>query len=125
MLKRIFVLDDNQDILDIIKEVLSYEKFEVKITSNSEQIIENLKTYHPDLVILDYKLNRNKGDEICRQIKTDYQLYNTPVIICSAYLDNNINLLTCGCDATIAKPFGLDELIDKVNGLIAASVAIN
>jgi DNA-binding response OmpR family regulator len=118
MLKRILVLDDNQDILDIMKEALSYEKFEVKITSNSEHIIEIAKTYQPDLVILDYKLNGPHGDDICRKIKTHNLLYDTPVIICSAYLDNNINLLTCGCDAIIAKPFGLEELLDKVNGLI-------
>jgi len=120
MLKRILVLDDNQDILDIMKEALSYEKYEVKITSNSEHIIEITKTYQPDLVILDYKLNGPHGDDICRKIKTHSLLYDTPVIICSAYLDNNINLLTCGCDAIIAKPFGLKELLDKVNGLMVA-----
>jgi DNA-binding response OmpR family regulator len=114
------VLDDNQDILDIIKEVLSYEKFEVNITSNSKHFMEIVKSYRPDLVILDYKLNYNKGDEICQQIKSHNQLFNTPVIICSAYLDNNINILACGCDAIIAKPFGLEELLDKVNVLIAA-----
>jgi DNA-binding response OmpR family regulator len=120
MLKRILVLDDNQDILDVIKEALLYEKFEVKVTSNSKQFMELVKSYNPDLVILDYKLNGPNGNQICRQIKAHHQLYFTPVIICSAYLDNNIDLLTCGCDATIAKPFGLEELLDKVNGLIAA-----
>lgn len=120
MRKRILMLDDNQDILDIVKEVLSYEKFEVNVTSNSQHFMDLVKSYLPDLVILDYKLNNNKGDEICRQIKTHHQLYNTAVIICSAYLDNNINLLTCGCDAIIAKPFGLEELLDKVNGLMPA-----
>ena len=111
------MLDDNQDILDIIKEALSYEKFEVKITSSSDHIIDAIQKYKPDLVILDYKLNGPKGDDICRQIKTHHQLYDIPVIICSAYLNKN-DLLTCGCDAIIAKPFGLEELIDKVNGLV-------
>jgi len=120
MLKRILVLDDNQDILDIVKEALLYEKFEVNITTKAHRIIETIQTFKPDLVMVDYKLNGYKGDDICRQIKMHPQLHNTPVIICSAYLDNNIDLLTCGCDAIIAKPFGLEELIDKVNGLIEA-----
>jgi DNA-binding response OmpR family regulator len=118
MLKRILVLDDNQDILDIVREALLYEKFEVNITTNAHRIIEIIQTFKPDLVIMDYKLNGYKGDDICRQIKMHPQLCNTPVIICSAYLDNNIGLMNCGCDAIIAKPFGLEELIDKVNGLI-------
>jgi len=119
MLKKILVLDDNQDVLDIVKEALSYEKFEVSITTKAQRIIETIQIFKPDLVILDYKLNGYQGDDICRQIKCNSQLYNTPVIICSAYLDNNIDLLTCRCDAIIAKPFGLEELMDKVNGLIA------
>jgi len=117
MLKRILVLDDNQDVLDIIKEALVYGQFEVKVTSNSADIMETIETFHPDLLILDYKLNGGNGNDICRQVKTNHQLSDIPVIICSAYLDATETLI-CGCDATIAKPFGLDELMEKVNGLI-------
>ncbi len=117
MLKRILVLDDNQDILDIIKEALLYEKFEVKITSESANIMEVIDSYKPDLIMLDYKLNGPNGDDICRQIKTHPRFYDIPVIICSAYLNNN-NMPVCGCDAIIAKPFGLEELIEKVTALV-------
>jgi len=119
MIKRILVLDDNQDILDIVKEALLYEKYEVKVTSDSRNFIEMVNNYRPDLLILDYKLNGPNGDDICRQIKTHIQFNNIPVIICSAYL-NNDDLVGCGCDATIAKPFGLEELTDKVNGLVCS-----
>jgi len=114
------VLDDNQDILDVVKEVLLYEKFEVNITTNSKQFIEIVKAYRPDLVIPDHNLNGHKGDDICRKMKASIQSNNIPVILCSAYLDGNPDQLNCGCDAIIAKPFGIEELIDKVNGLIEA-----
>jgi len=113
------MLDDNQDVLDIVKEALSYERFEVAVTSEGENIIEVIKSYKPDLVMLDYRLSGFRGDDICRQIKTHSQLNNIPVIICSAYL-NKDDLLTCGCDAIISKPFGLDDLIETVNGLVNA-----
>ncbi|MDB5017751.1 MAG: hypothetical protein JWQ84_2583 [Mucilaginibacter sp.] len=119
MLKRILVLDDNPDILDVMKEALSYEKFEVSITSNSKNIMDLAASYQPHLVILDYKLNGPNGNDICRRIKTHPQLYDTPVIICSAYL-NKHDLLACGCDAIITKPFGLEELVAKVTNLISA-----
>ena len=117
MLKRILILDDNQDILDVVKEALLYERFEVTITSETENIIEAIQAYKPDLVMLDYKLSGLRGDDICREIKAHHQLNNIPVIICSAYLNKN-DLLTCGCDAIISKPFGLEELVNTVNGLL-------
>ncbi|MDP9080855.1 MAG: response regulator [Bacteroidota bacterium] len=117
MLKRILMLDDNLDILDIVKEALLYEHFEVRITSDGDNIIQAILSYEPDLVMLDYKLNGNSGDDICRQLKAHHQLNNIPVIICSAYLNKN-DLLSCGCDAIITKPFGLEELVNTVNGLV-------
>jgi DNA-binding response OmpR family regulator len=117
MRKRILVLDDDAATLDIVKEVLSYEKFEVKVTSDSDNFIEAVKTYRPHLLILDYKHHGPKGDELCRQVKNHKSLFDIPVIICSAYIRPD-EILTCGCDAIIAKPFGLTELIEKVNGLV-------
>jgi len=121
MFKRILVLDESRDTLNFIREALNYEKFEVKITSGSSDIIECIQNYCPDLVILDYKDNRVKRETICRQIKADPRFFNLPVIICSAYLNSNSNTetLAWGCDAVIAKPFGFSELMEKVNNLIA------
>lgn len=115
------MLDDNQDILDIVKEVLSYEKFNVKAISNGDHIIETIESFKPDLVMLDYKLSGASGDDICRQIKSHPKLQNTPVVICSAYLNKN-DILACGCDAIISKPFGLDELVNTVNELLESAL---
>ena len=121
MLKKVLVLDDNQDILDIIQEALSYEKFEVKITSHGDHIISLIESFQPNIVLLDYRLIGLKGDFICREIKTHPKFYDLPVIICSAYLNisSNAELTACGCDAIITKPFGLEELVDKINDLIS------
>lgn len=117
MLKRILMLDDNQDVLDIVKEALLYEHFEVKVTSEGENIIEAAMLYQPDLIMLDYKLTGLRGDDICREIKAHSYLSSTPVIICSAYI-NKDEFLQCGCDAIITKPFGLDDLLQTVNELL-------
>ena len=117
MLKRILMLDDNQDILDVVMEALLYANFEVRIISDSENFLEKITAYQPDLIILDYKLNGPNGDDICRQVKIHPRFNNIPVIICSAYVNKN-ELLSCGCDAIIAKPFGLEELLSKVSGLV-------
>lgn len=114
MLKRILVLDDNMDILEMVHEVLTYEQFEVKSTSDSSCIVPLAEDYNPDLIILDYKLIDGNGGEICRTFKSHKVLHAVPVIIFSAYT-NNVNFYSFGCDAVISKPFDLTDLIDTVN----------
>jgi CheY-like chemotaxis protein len=118
MLKRILVLDDNQDILDIIHEALLYEKFEVKVTLDHTGIIELAKSYQPDLIIFDHNSSVANSNEICRQIKTHPLIGHIPIIICSAYIQKGADLSSWLCDDIIAKPFGLEELTEKVNNLI-------
>ena len=118
MAKRILVLDDNQDILDIVHETLTYEQFEVQSTGSSDEVIPLLEKFIPDLVILDYRVAGLNGGELCKQIKLHPNFSNTPVIIFSAYINHNDELFSYGCDAIINKPFDLTELVEKVNSLI-------
>ena len=118
MAKRILVLDDNQDILEIVHETLTYEAFEVKSTSISSEVIHLAETFAPNLVILDYRVAGTNGGELCKQLKLHPQFKNVPVIIYSAYLSHDDELMAYGCDAIINKPFDLSELVDKVNQLL-------
>jgi len=118
MSKRILVLDDNQDILDIVHETLSYEKFDVKSTSQSTDVIPLLEQFSPNLVILDYRVAGTNGGELCQQIKLHPDFKHVPVIIFSAYVNHADELSAYGCDAIINKPFDLTELVEKVNHLI-------
>ena len=119
MLKKILVLDDNQDILDIVHETLAYENFEVKSITKSEEVMPNIERFNPDLVILDYRVSGANGGEICRLIKADHRFSSIPVIIFSAYINTESELFAYGCDAIINKPFDLNELVEKVNTLVA------
>lgn len=101
MAKRILVLDDNQDILDIVHETLTYEDFEVQGTSKGDNVITMAETFLPDLVILDYRVAGTNGGEICKQIKAHAKFKDIPVIIYSAYISDNSQLLAYGCDAII------------------------
>jgi DNA-binding response OmpR family regulator len=118
MAKRILVLDDNQDILDVVHETLTYEQFEVRSISRSDAVMPLIENFYPDLVILDYRVAGLNGGELCKKIKSHPDFGNVPVIIFSAYLNHNDELFTYGCDAIINKPFDLSELVEKVNSLI-------
>lgn len=120
MVKRILVLDDNQDILDIVHETLTYENFNVRSTGESENVMPLVNEFEPDLVILDYRVAGQNGGELCRAIKAHPKFGNVPVIIFSAYINHEADLYAYGCDAIINKPFDLTELVEKVNNLINA-----
>ncbi len=118
MLKRILVLDDNQDILEMVNEVLTYENFDVHATSNSNGFILVAEKFNPHLIILDYRLSSGNGGEICMELKSSPKFKDTPVIIFSAYINLSIDYTKFGCDAVISKPFDLSQLISTVNELI-------
>ncbi len=120
MAKRILIIDDNKDILDVVQETLAYENFEVMAKSDTTDYIAVISGFMPDLLILDYRLGNITGGEICRQVKALPAFNSLPVIIFSAYVNKSEELFAYGCDAIIDKPFDLVELIEKVNNLVDA-----
>jgi len=117
-MKKILVLDDNIDILEMIKEVLSYEHFEVRGLIAGANILSAAVEFRPDLMILDYRLQDSNSGELCRMFKSHPTFKNVPVIICTAYIVPSLNLTEFRCDAVITKPFDIDNLVDTVNRLI-------
>lgn len=122
-MKKILLLDDNLDILQVVEEVLHYERFDVKTTTSSRHFIKLAKHYLPDLIILDYKLADGNGGELCRAIKADPVLMRTLVILFSAYISPELNFFDFGCDEVIAKPFDLDILLEKVQRLTGLNIS--
>jgi len=120
LVKKILVLDDNQDILDMVEAVLNYENYEVECISDGSNFIAYAESVRPDLVLLDFRLSGKSGDELCRQIKSHPNLSHIPVVIFSAYLFNDADLKKLSCDAVIAKPFDINELVDKLTSLLQA-----
>lgn len=122
MLKRILVLDDNQDILDMVNEVLTYENFSVHTTTNGNDIVAIAKNFKPDLAILDYKLTYSDGMEICRELRAHPEFKELPMILFSAYINKeHVDYEKYGYNDMITKPFNLSDLIDKVNKLVHSS----
>ena len=122
-MKKVLLVDDNPDIVEIVEEVLSYEGFEVKPLMSSNGLLETAEVYEPDLVLLDYRLGDGNGGELCRQLKAHPDLKHIPVIIFSAYLRPDADFSDFGCDNVIAKPFDLEVLVNTVQRLLALRTA--
>ena len=120
-MKKILVMDDNLDILQLVEDVLVYERFQVISLSEGDEFIETALELMPDLCIIDYRLAENNGADFCKQLKAHSKLKHIPVIIYSAYFHKSLDEATLGCDAFIAKPFDLEELLYKINELLSGS----
>lgn len=118
MRKRILVIDNDEAVLDVLKEALSYDDFEVKASGTAEHVWEDIAEFRPNLLLIDYILPGINGGEICHQVKSNQKTQGLPVIIISAYPRVLLSLGTYGCDKFIPKPFDLYDITAQINECI-------
>lgn len=119
--KKILIVDDDNDILEVMTEALVYEGYEVKGLQKTDNIFPEIIQYKPDLVLLDYILNGVNGGELCHQVKINRHTSRLPVILMSAYPRVLQSLGDYGCDMFISKPFELSEVISSIQQLLKES----
>lgn len=120
MKKRILVIDDDEDILEVLRLILQNEGYHVIISSTGVPVNE-IPAIKPDLVLLDLRLagSEKNGDQICTEIKSGYNLNHLPVMLISA--EPNVNEIAdqCGANTYLQKPFDIHQLISQVRRLVA------
>ena len=114
MSKKILIVDDQNDTLDLLKEIFEDEGYEVTALPYTEDIIRSITQHQPDLVMLDFLLAGINGGELCHQLKTNSLSAHIPVIMLSGYPRGLESLGSYGADAFIAKPFDLAHLTETV-----------
>jgi twitching motility two-component system response regulator PilH len=116
----ILLIEDSLASRTMISDLLENHGLVVKIASDGIQALELLKKYQPDLIVLDIVMPNMNGYEVCRQIKSNPQTQEIPVVICSIKGENFDRYwgLKQGADAYIAKPFQPTELMDKIEQLL-------
>ena|SRR5687768_8832928 len=110
-MKKILVVDDDEDILHIVKFILTKEGFDVRTHSTSVNVAKVVKYYKPDLILLDIHLPQKLGTQICSELK---EIYTVPIILFSAYGDYGKSFAKSGADAYITKPFDINQLVSTV-----------
>lgn len=118
--KRILVVDDESDIGELLRYNLDQEGFEVEVIQEGEKLLSSLKSFQPDLVILDLMLPGVSGLDLCRQLKRDSEFENLPVIILSAKSSETDKIvgLEIGADDYVTKPFSPREAVARVKAVL-------
>lgn len=93
-MKKIYIIDDDRDIVESMSMVLEANGYEVTAQYNDENVTLNVSQYNPDLIILDvmFPENGSAGFEIARDLKRENNLTNIPIIMLSAVNERGIYL---------------------------------
>ncbi len=117
--QKILVVDDEADILELLKYNLSKEGYEVKIASDGIKGVEIAKNFLPDMILLDIMMPKQDGVETCRQIRELPELQNTFVIFLTARSEeySEVAAFDMGADDYITKPIKPRALVSRINAL--------
>ena len=114
-MRRILAVDDDKDILEILKYILEDSGYEVETLSDGHYLFERIKQHRPDLILLDIMLGNLDGRELCKIAKTRTETKQIPIILASAsHYPQNMDRPGSPNDF-IAKPFDINTLLDSIN----------
>ena len=119
-MKKILVIDDEEDIVDLISYNLKKEGFSIIKAYDGEAALRLVKLQKPDLLILDLMLPRMSGIDVCKTIRSNPDSANLPIIMVTAKGDeiDKIIGLEIGADDYITKPFSIKELVARVRAVL-------
>ncbi|MFC1484883.1 response regulator transcription factor [bacterium] len=120
MASLIVILDDEQDIVEVLRINLAKAGFNVEGFLSVAPFYEFIQTKKPDLIILDLMLPEKDGFEICKDLKNDVNFKEIPIIMLTARGEeiDKVLGLEFGADDYITKPFSVRELVARVKTVI-------
>jgi DNA-binding response OmpR family regulator len=122
-MNRILVVDDNTDILQIVKVILENYGYDVIVTPNGEETLSKTDDFNPQLILMDVFLSAGiDGRDICRTLKSNEATKDIPVIMFSAQIKMEDVFKSCRADDFIAKPFEVKDLLSKIKFHLSQSL---
>jgi two-component system alkaline phosphatase synthesis response regulator PhoP len=118
--RRILIVDDDEDILQLLQYNLEKEGYEVKILSESDRTVSIAKNFLPDLIILDIMMPEQNGIELCRKLRDKKRFRNTYIFFLTARSESYYQhaVFQTGGDDFIEKIIGLKALTKKINAVL-------
>lgn len=117
---RLFVVDDEEDVTDLLRYRLETAGFEVEVENNSLRVLPRLRQRRPDLLVLDIMMPELDGVQLCHLIREDRTLRHVPIIFITAKgeAEDRIAGFEAGVDDYLAKPFDTRELILRIGAVL-------
>lgn len=120
MSKRVFIIDDEPDMVKIGTDLLEADGYLVTSSGNPVDALKKIRTTPPDLILLDIRLPEKDGFQVCKELKSDPQTRNIPIIMISVKSDETdvVVGLEMGADDYLSKPLRKRELLARVKTVL-------
>lgn len=120
MKQKILIVDDEPDIVRVVKDLLEGENYTVSTAKNAADAFKKIKDSKPHLIILDLKLPGTDGLEICRTLKGEERTRDISIIMLSTKSEDSDKIvgLEIGADDYVTKPFNAGELAARVKAVL-------
>jgi len=120
---KIFIIEDETSIIQLVQHNLEKDGFIVSSAINGNEGLKDLKKFEPNLLLLDWMLPDLSGIEICKSIRKDTSFKNLPVIMLTAKgeEEDKIKGLDSGADDYLTKPFSYNELLARIKAILRRS----
>ena len=117
-MSRILIADNSSDVLDVMGILLKIYGHEIKTAINKKSLLAQIRISVPDLIILDTFLEGGKGKEICKEIRSNVNTTNIPIILMSTNEKQLNDYNECGAVDILPKPFDGSELKRIINSAL-------
>ena len=113
---RALIVDGDQDLLDVMTYSLRRDGYQVVAAADGQQALDRLQADRPDIVLLELKLGRLDGFEVCRRIRLESEV---PIIVVSSSHEEHdvLRALRLGADDYVTKPFSLKQLAARMEAV--------
>ena len=121
MAYKLLIVDDDKMLLDMFKEILTHEGYEVVVASDGEEALAKVKETNPDVILLDLVLPKMNGFEVLKEIRQKYKDKWRPVIILSGQgdLESIKKGYDLEADHYLTKPCPLENLLHGIRTMIS------
>lgn len=125
--KKIFIIDDDMSVYEILSDYLKLSDFEVKYNLNPKKALDELQNFVPDLILLDLNMPEMNGFEVLKAIRSSDNLKNVPVILLTSHdhINYKIKGLEEGADDYITKPFQKAEVLARIRAILRRTEKIS
>lgn len=121
---RILVIEDDDELRELLKKSLEAETFIVDTADNGEKGSYIARTNRYNLIILDYLMPQKNGDQVCKELRSTGVTCPVLIISVQSEVADKVNLLECGADDYMCKPFSFTELVARIHSLLRRSYDI-
>ena len=124
---RLLLVDDEPSIVKMVGKRLEVEGYEVLVAADGQAALAKARTEHPSLIILDLRLPKLNGYEVCTMLKQDPRYQKIPILMFTAKAQEKDEKLgiACGADAYLRKPFQAQELLGRIRALLDPSPPVS